>query len=164
MRRKREAKEKEIKRGRRREVMQDWGRLGHAKTAKIRRNLTGLVASESRYGPPRASNPSKAKSAYTNAFIIRRSERKKKGKKKSASFLLSVRGKFPSPNLFATWKQPLPRGNIWRAGGHVLGRRGPAVTWVARCGSPVTCSSAYAIHPPSSPSPFIPSTSKSHDP
>lgn len=103
MRRKREAKEKEIKRGRRREVMQDWGRLGHAKTAKIRRNLTGLVASESRYGPPRASNPSKAKSAYTNAFIIRRSERqKRKEKKKYASFLLSVRGKFPPPNLFAT--------------------------------------------------------------
>lgn len=125
MRRKREAKEKEIKRGRRREVMQDWGRLGHAKTAKIRRNLTGLVASESRYGPPRASNPSKAKSAYTNAFIIRRSERKKKGKKKVCILPLKCPREIPLTQSICNVKTTITSRKYLTGGRACAGQAGP---------------------------------------
>lgn len=58
--------------------MQGSGRMGHAKTAKIRRNLTGLVASESRYGQPRASNPSKGRAPTLKPLSLGRARGRKK--------------------------------------------------------------------------------------
>lgn len=136
--------------------MQDWGRMGHAKTAKIRRNLTGLVASHSRYGPPRASNPSKAKSAYTNAFIIRRSERHERKKEELHPSSQVTKENFHHPTYFRRENNYyLEKPGDGRVGMCWAGGAPQSHEWRDVAWGSITCFSAHAIHPRSVPSPFI---------